>query len=77
MLTYSLYDRSKLVYVGVTSEPEMREKVHVLHGTKFTRLEVTSRKMSSEAALRRESKILADYAKKHAGRFPRDNHHVA
>ena len=77
MLTYSLFDRSKLVYVGVTSEPEMREKVHVLHGTKFTRMEVTSKKMSREAALSRESKILADYAKTHAGRYPRDNRHVA
>ena len=77
MVTYSLFDRSKLVYVGVTPQPDMRAKVHVLQGTKFTRMEVTSRKMSRESALLRESKILADYAKTHSGRFPRDNRHVA
>lgn len=72
-VTYSLYDGRKMVYIGTTNDPERRLREHEAEGKYFTRMDVTSRKITSEGAARKEAQKLAVFRKGHGGRNPRYN----
>ena len=72
-VTYRLYDGNEIVYIGTTNDTERREKVHKKEGKQFTKLEITSRKMTEEGAKEKEAEDLAQYRKNHGGRNPKYN----
>ena len=71
--TYDLKQGQQVVYRGTTNDPERREREHRAEGKRFSRLVVTSRRMTDEGAKRKEAKSLATYRKGHGGRSPRYN----
>lgn len=58
---------------GTTNNPERREREHRADGKDFDRLNVTSRRMTSEGAKAKEVENLARYRKGHGGRNPQYN----
>ncbi len=72
-VTYALYDKRKKVYVGVTEDPERRVREHELEGKRFSRMDVTSRKMTEDGARQKEAEQLESYRRAHRGRNPRYN----
>lgn len=71
-VTYELKDGRKTVYVGTTNDPEAREKQHESDGKKFTKMTVTSSKMTEQGAKTKESKKLETY-RKNQGKNPKYN----
>jgi len=72
-VTYDLKDGHKIIYRGTTNDPKAREEEHLAAGKKFTKLAVTSRKMTEESAKAKESKALKIYRKDHGGKNPKYN----
>ena len=72
-VTYSLYEGRKKVYIGVTDNPDRRVREHEAEGKRFTRMEVSSRRMTKEGAQQKEAKQLDSYRGAHGGRNPRYN----
>lgn len=72
-VTYNLRQGKKVVYKGITKDPEKREPEHRNDGKNFTSLEITSRKMTRDGAKKKESKDLETYRKNHRGKNPRYN----
>jgi len=71
--TYALFDRKRKVYIGTTNDPEERAAPHKNQGKRFTRMEITSRRMTEEGAKQKETKQLESYRQGHGGRNPRHN----
>ena len=69
-VTYNLRDGKRVVYKGTTNDTERREKEHKNENKQFTRLETTSRKMTSEGAKKKEAQDLEQYRKSHGGENP-------
>ena len=55
---YSLYDKGRLVYEGISVDPERRAKEHKNSGKKFTRLVVKSSRMKRKNALKAEKRAI-------------------
>ena len=72
-VTYDLKDGHKIVYRGTTDNPKARGEEHRADGKKFTKLVVTSRKMTEEGAKVKESKAIKTYRKDHGGKNPKYN----
>ncbi len=72
-VTYALHDGRKKVYIGTTDNPERRVREHEAEGKRFTRMDVTSRRMTDEGAKRKEAEQLASYRGSHTRRNPRYN----
>lgn len=72
-VTYALYNGRKKVYIGSTSDPKRRVQQHLEEGKRFTRVEVTSYRMTEDSAKRREGEQLASYKRNHSGKKPRYN----
>lgn len=72
-VTYELKDGQKVVYRGTTNNPETRESQHKAEGKKFSKLVVTSRKMTEDGAKTKESQSLKTYRRSHEGRNPKYN----
>ena len=72
-VTYELKEGNKVVYKGTTKNPESREKQHRQEGKKFSSLEITSRQMTEEGAIKKEQKELQTYRKTHQGKNPKYN----
>ena len=72
-VTYSLNDGRRKVYIGTTDNPERRVSEHAAEGKRFTRMDVTSRRMTEEGAKRKEADQLAAYRRSHKGRNPQYN----
>ena len=72
-VTYALHDGRKKVYIGTTDNPERRVREHEAEGKRFTRMDVTSRRMTEEGAKQKEAAHLASYRSSHGGRNPRYN----
>ena len=72
-VTYELKEGKKVVYRGTTNDPERRQKEHVADGKTFTRMNVTSRKMTEEGAGKKEAEQLARYRSGHGGKNPKYN----
>ncbi|MDA7956057.1 MAG: GIY-YIG nuclease family protein [Gammaproteobacteria bacterium] len=71
-VAYQLKDGNAIVYIGITNDPEGREKAHRKDRKKFTRMEI-SRRMTRSGAQRLEEKMLADYRRSHGGKNPKYN----
>ncbi len=72
-VTYALYDGRKKERIGETNDPERRAAEHTRDGLKFTRMEMTSRRMTEDGALAKEQKQLKSYQSGHGGRLPKYN----
>ena len=72
-VTYRLRDGNEIVYIGTTNDPVRRLQEHQSEGKQFTKLEVTSRKMTEKGAEEKEAGDLAQYRKNHGGRNPKYN----
>lgn len=72
-VTYDLKRGRRVVYRGTTEDPEQREQQHRDEGKVFDRLLVTSRRMTTEGAKRKEEEGLEQYRRSHRGQNPRYN----
>ena len=72
-LTYDLKDGKKIVYRGITKDPEKREKEHKASGKRFTKMVLSKRKMTEEGAKKKEKENLRTYRKSHGGKNPKYN----
>ncbi len=68
-VTYELKKGNKVVYVGTTNDPERREVEHKQQGKQFTKLNVTSRKMTDNGAKKKEAERLKTY-RRNQGKNP-------
>ena len=71
--TYALYQGNEKVYIGTTDDLERREQQHREDGKKFSRIEPTSRRMTSDSAKKRETDQLETYRRGHKGKNPKYN----
>lgn len=72
-VTYDLKNGPKIVYRGTTNDPERRESEHKADGKKFTKMVITSRKMTEDGAKQKESEALEIYRRNHGGKNPKYN----
>lgn len=70
---YELRDGRKKVYVGITNDPARREVEHKNDGKKFTKMTVTTPKLTEESAVAREKKAIETYQNNHKGEMPKYN----
>ena len=71
-VTYELREGNKIVYLGTTNDPVQREQEHREAGKKFSKLKVTSRKMTDDGAKKKEAARLAIY-RRNQGKNPKYN----
>jgi predicted GIY-YIG superfamily endonuclease len=72
-VTDDLKDGHRVVYRGTTDNPERREQEHQANGKKFTKMAITSVRVTEETAKAREAEALERYRRGHGGRNPRYN----
>jgi len=72
-VTYDLKEGRRIVYRGITNDPEGRGAQHRAEGKRFTRLIVTSRKMTEGGAKAKEADALKTYRRSHRRRNPKYN----
>lgn len=72
-ITYDLKQGQKVVYKGITKNPDRREEQHREEGKRFSHLKPTSRKMTEEGAKRKEAQDLKRYRQSHGGSNPKYN----
>ena len=72
-VTYELKQGNQVVYVGTTNNPERRQQEHENLGKKFSSMNITSRKMTEDGAMKKEAARLETYRKNHQGVNPRYN----
>lgn len=72
-VTYELKEGKKVVYRGTTNDPEKRESDHRFSGKRFTKMTITSRKMTEEGAKKKEAESLEKYRISHEGKNPKYN----
>lgn len=71
-VNYTLRRGRKVVYKGISNNPERRAAEHRRSGKKFTGL-TTSVKVGRKTASKREKSGVKSYRKSHGGRRPRYN----
>jgi len=69
-VTYDLKRGRKVVYRGTTNDPDQRESQHRADGKRFTKMTITSRKMTEDGAKKKESEALQKYRRSHGGKTP-------
>ena len=72
-VTYDLIRNRKIVYRGITKDPERREEEHREEGKNFNQLKVTSPKLTPESAKGREEQNLENFRRTHRGKNPSYN----
>jgi len=72
-VTYELKEGRKVVYRGTTNDPDAREAQHKADGKEFTKLNVTSRRMTEDGAKKKEAESLEKYRQSHGGKNPKYN----
>ena len=60
-LTYDLKAGNKIVYRGTTNDPERREQEHRDEGKRFSKMDITSRRMTEDGAKQKEAEALKTY----------------
>ena len=60
-VTYALFQGRQKVYIGSTNDPAQRASQHKQEGKRFTRMEVTSPRITADSAKRREGEQIATY----------------
>ncbi len=71
-VTYELKNGNEVLYVGTTNDPERREQEHKNSGKKFGHMNITSRRMTEEGAMKKEENRLETY-RKNSGKNPKYN----
>ena len=71
-VNYTLRQGRKVVYKGITNNPERRAAEHKRSGKKFTSM-TTSVKVSRKTAQKREKSKIKTFKKNHSGKKPRYN----
>lgn len=66
---YELKLRKKVVYRGITKDPERRFREHIRSGKRFTHMLIYSYPRTRESARRLEKEALKSYERSH-GRLP-------
>ncbi len=69
---YELRDGNRLVYVGISKNPEQREQQH-LADKDFTRMKIIGRATTEERAGEWEEQRIATYKANHHGERPKYN----
>jgi predicted GIY-YIG superfamily endonuclease len=69
---YVLKDRKKVVYIGITKNPERREQEHREEGKKFSSMNLDF-PCSEKTALEREQEKIESYKRSHKGKKPKYN----
>ena len=72
-VTYALYEGNKKVYIGTTNDPDRRAEQHRQQHKRFTRMDITSRRMTEESAKQREAEQLEAFRRGHKRHNPRYN----
>jgi predicted GIY-YIG superfamily endonuclease len=72
-VTYDLKDGHRVVYRGTTDDPQRRAQEHLAEGKRFTRMTITSVRLTDESAKEREAEALERYRRAHHGRNPKYN----
>ena len=70
---YELRKGRKIVYYGITNNPQAREEEHKASGKTFTHMNLKSRAMCRENAEKRETDEIQRYQKQHGGKAPKYN----
>jgi predicted GIY-YIG superfamily endonuclease len=70
---YELKGGRKVVYVGITDNPERRESEHRQDGKKFTKMNVIGSVVTQNSAEKWEEERLQSYRKHHGGKNPKYN----
>ena len=68
---YQLKDRNKVVYRGITNDPDRRYKEHQ-HDKQFTSMEIIGPRVTEESARKWEQESLETY-KRNQGELPKYN----
>ena len=72
-IVYDLKDGNRILYRGITNDPERREREHKRDGKKFTHMKAISRRMTEEGAKAKEAEKLKTYRRGHKGKNPKYN----
>ena len=70
---YNLKESHKIVYKGITKDPEDREEKHRDEGKRFSHMQIVGPAVTKDAAERWEEESLRQYRYDHGGRNPRHN----
>ena len=70
---YELRDKGKIVYVGITNDPERRKEEHKDEGKRFGSMNVVGPKVTHGGAEDWEESRLEQYRRSHGGKNPRYN----
>ena len=70
---YNLKQSHKVVYKGITKNPENREEQHKDEGKRFSNMQIVGPSVTKAAAEKWEEESLAQYRSNHGGRNPRYN----
>jgi len=70
---YNLKQGHKVVYKGITNNPERREEQHKDEGKRFTKMQVVGPSVTKDAAEKWEEDSLAQFRGNHGGRNPKYN----
>jgi predicted GIY-YIG superfamily endonuclease len=70
---YVLKKKRRIVYAGVTDDPERREQEHRQSGKDFDKMVIEGRAVTKESALEWEKDRIAKYQRGHGGEAPKYN----
>ena len=70
---YELKDGRKVVYYGITNNPQRRLSEHQADGKKFSTLNIKGPIVTKETAEEWEKNIIKTFAKNHSGKSPKYN----
>ncbi len=72
-VSYDLLKGNKILYRGTTNDPDRREQEHRDEGKRFSKMRITSRKITEEGAKKKEAESLERYRRGHGGKSPQYN----
>jgi len=70
---YYLKKGRKILYIGITNDPERREEQHRKEGKNFTHMHIVGPSVTKESAEKWEEETLKKYRQQHNGNNPRYN----
>lgn len=70
---YELRRGGKIVYVGITDQPDVRAEQHSTEGKRFTSMNLVGRAITRRSAENWEEERLETYRRHHGGKNPRYN----
>jgi predicted GIY-YIG superfamily endonuclease len=70
---YELRRGGKIIYIGITNNPDRRKSEHRSKGKYFASMTILGSAVTRESAQRWERKRLDQYAKNHRGSLPEYN----